>query len=83
MIPQKSTAKTDAATRYRNAVRQIEENTDDVGTGFTDEAIAMHDGEIPERPIRGKISADDAERMDDAGVEYLPYTKPNDPKDNN
>jgi len=68
--------KSSSTDLYREAVRHIEETTEDIGDGFTDEAIAMHDGDIPERPIRGKITEDDAERMDDAGVDYIPYIKP-------
>lgn len=76
MIPPKSNTKPNNVDLYQQAVRYIEETTEDIGDGFTDEAIAMHDGDIEERPIRGKITTDDAERMDDAGVDYIPYIKP-------
>lgn len=66
--------------QYRDAVRILEENTEDVGREFADTAIRMAEGREEERAIRGKITEEDAERMDDAGVDYIPYTQLPDPK---
>lgn len=46
--------------------------TVDVGTEFTHEARKIHDGEAPERPIRGQASLEDARALLDDGVSVLP-----------
>ena len=50
----------------------IENNSDYVGKDFATEARAMHDGDVPDRPIHGEASLADAKALVDDGVPVLP-----------
>ena len=52
--------------------REIETNTDDVGTKFAEVARLMHAGETPERPIRGQATGAEVEALLEEGVDVLP-----------
>ena len=45
--------------------------TEDVGTGFADEARRIHYLESPERPIRGEASFEEFESLRDEGIEVM------------
>jgi hypothetical protein len=46
--------------------------TVDVGADFPKEARRIHDGEAPERPIRGQASPEEASALLEEGVSILP-----------
>ena len=50
----------------------IEANTEDVGKNFVREARAMHDGDTPERAIRGEARPEDAKALIEDGVPVVP-----------
>jgi hypothetical protein len=52
--------------------REIDANTDDVGTKFAETARAMHFGDAPERAIRGQASGEEVEALLEDGVGVLP-----------
>ncbi len=52
--------------------REIEANTDDVGSKFPGVARAIHLGEEPERAIRGRASLEEARSLIEDGVSVLP-----------
>ena len=52
------------------------ENSDYVGDKFADEARAMHDGEIDDRPIHGQTSVEDAKALLEDGVPVAPLPLP-------
>jgi hypothetical protein len=52
--------------------REIEANTDDVGTRFPQVARAIHLGDEPERAIRGRASLAEAKSLLEDGVGVLP-----------
>lgn len=52
--------------------REIEANTDDVGPKFPEVARAMHQGDEPERAIRGQASLKEARALIEEGVGVLP-----------
>jgi hypothetical protein len=52
--------------------REIEANTDDVGGRFPEVARAMHNGDEPERAIRGRASAAEAKALIEEGVHVMP-----------
>ena len=52
--------------------REIEANTDDVGPRFSEVARAMHQGDEPERAIRGQASLEEAKALIEEGVGVLP-----------
>lgn len=45
---------------------------DDVGERFPDEARKIHDGLVPERPIHGQASFEDARALVEEGIGVLP-----------
>jgi hypothetical protein len=52
--------------------REIEANTDDVGPKFPEIARAIHQGDEPERAIRGQASLAEAKALIEDGVGVLP-----------
>jgi hypothetical protein len=52
--------------------REIEANTDDVGPKFPEVARAMHQGDEPERAIRGQASPAEAKALREEGVSVMP-----------
>src|SRR5271157_4680634 len=52
--------------------REIEANTDDVGSKFPEVARAIHLGDEPERAIRGRASLEEARSLVEDGVSVLP-----------
>jgi hypothetical protein len=51
---------------------QILADTIDVGKSFPEEARKMHDGESPERPIRGEATAAEVHALIEDGVKIMP-----------
>jgi hypothetical protein len=66
----------EADREVRAMARALQEKivatTVDVGAEFAREARRIHDGEAPERPIRGQTSPEDARALLDEGVEIMP-----------
>ena len=52
--------------------REIEAKTDDVGTKFAELARSMHEGETPERAIRGQATGAEVEALLEEGVGVMP-----------
>lgn len=52
--------------------KRIFEQTDDVGARFSDEARKIHQGVVPERPIHGLASFEEASALLEEGVGILP-----------
>lgn len=52
--------------------REVEAKTTDVGQDFAKEARRMHDGDAPERAIRGVAGLDDAKKLLEDGVPVVP-----------
>lgn len=48
----------------------IEENSENVGDDFADEARAIHYGEAEERDIYGKTTDQEADELDEEGIEF-------------
>ena len=57
--------------------RDVEENCEFVGDEFAEEAKRIHYGESEERGIYGQATEEEAEDLDDEGVEYIrfPFTR--------
>ena len=53
----------------RQLRQQIEENCDYVGERFPEEARRIHYGEVEKRDIYGEASDEDAQALDDEGIE--------------
>jgi hypothetical protein len=75
----------DKEKQLRAAIRHlrqtIEEQTDDVGRDFPDEARRMHRGDTPQRSIRGQASLEDARALIEDGIDVMPL--PSLPEDRN
>jgi hypothetical protein len=52
--------------------KRILEQTDDVGMHFPEEARKIHHGLVPERPIHGQASFEEARALIEEGVGILP-----------
>ena len=49
----------------------LKENFEDVGNGFADEAMKMHYDEIEYRNIKGTMTDDEEQELQEEGVEYF------------
>jgi hypothetical protein len=65
-----------ARTALARLRRFVESRTEDVGRRFAEEARAIHDGEAPERPIRGEATLADAQALREDGIDALPLPFP-------
>ena len=61
---------------WLEASRHIAAKTEDVGEQFADQALRMHKGEEPERPIRGQASVQQAMELLEEGVPVMPLALP-------
>lgn len=64
----------------REVRRSIEENCENVGDRFADEALRIHYGEAPERGIYGEMTQTQREELEDEGVEVhnIPWVRDTD-----
>lgn len=53
-------------------IREIVRNSDNVGSGFADEARRMHEGEIEQRAIRGTATAGECQSLIEDGISIMP-----------
>lgn len=56
--------------------RKIAAHTEDVGRRFAREARQMHHGQLPERPIRGQATPDEAQQLLEEGIAIMPLPLP-------
>lgn len=61
--------------------RKIAAKTEDVGERFAEEALRMHKGEEPERPIRGKATPQQTMELLEEGVPVMPLALPKSSKE--
>ncbi len=61
--------------------RKIAAKTEDVGERFAEEALRMHKGEEPERPIRGQATPQQAMELLEEGVPVMPLALPKSSKE--
>jgi hypothetical protein len=63
-------ANTEMLGMLRAFKKTVMENSEDVGTGFADEARKIHFGEAEERNIRGSSTMDEARALAEEGVPF-------------
>jgi hypothetical protein len=51
-------------------LRDVVRNTEDVGERFPEEARKIHYQEVPERPIRGRASREEAQALTEEGIDF-------------
>jgi hypothetical protein len=56
---------------WLRAVRHVMSTTDDVGDRFAEEARRIHYGEIDMRAIRGQATPDEAQALQEEGIEVV------------
>jgi len=61
---------------WLKAVRHVLANTEDVGERFAEEARRIHYGEVPERGIRGQVSAEQRDQLIEEGIEIFALPLP-------
>lgn len=61
---------------WMRAVRQVIANTEDVGERFAEEARRIHYGEVEERNIRGRATAEESDALRDEGIEFMAMPLP-------
>ena len=61
---------------WMQAVRHLMANTEDVGTGFAEEARRIHYGETPQRGIRGQTTDEERRALDEEGIEVMSIPVP-------
>ena len=61
---------------WLHLARKIAASTEDVGERFAQEARRIHHGEVPERAIRGKATADEAVQLLEEGIAVVPMPLP-------
>ena len=66
---------------WLQASRHIAAKTEDVGDQFADQALRMHKGDEPERPIRGKATPKQAVQLLEEGVPIMPLALPDSSKE--
>ena len=61
---------------YQQLVSAVMAASEDVGTGFAEEARRIHYNEAPERPIRGQTTDEEYEALQDEGIEVIRLAVP-------
>lgn len=69
-----STAQLQAA--WMQMVRHVVANTEDVGSGFSEEARKMHYGETELRNIRGQATPEETQELLEEGIQVMPLPLP-------
>ena len=66
---------TEMVANYRQLVRTLIANSEDVGEQFAEEARKIHYEEAPDRAIRGQASDDDLASLADEGIAVISLPK--------
>lgn len=61
---------------WLETARQIIEKTEDVGDQFAHEARRIHQGDAPERGIRGQVTAEEKVELREEGIDVLSIPLP-------
>ncbi|MDI1349181.1 DUF1178 family protein [Aquabacterium sp.] len=61
---------------YLQVVRQVIQQTENVGEHFADEARRIHHGDAPERAIRGQATAEERAELREEGIDTLALPVP-------
>ena len=61
---------------WMKVVQHVMQNTEDVGSGFAEEARKIHYGEKPERNIRGQVTATESQALHEEGIAVVSLPMP-------
>lgn len=76
MNPEQAQTLQQLQAAYLSMVRQVVQNTEDVGERFASEARKIHEGQAPERGIRGHATPDEAQALMEEGIAVVPLPVP-------
>jgi len=71
VLPKEREAAAAVQAAFVQAVREVLQNTEDVGERFTEEARRMHYGESQTRGIRGQATPEQRAELHDEGIEVF------------
>lgn len=72
MAPSVASADQDRMRALADLRRKVEQNTEDVGSGFAAEARRIHLGDAPQRAIRGEAKPEEAKALIEDGIPVMP-----------
>ncbi len=58
---------------FMRIAREIAQHTEDVGERFAEEARRIHYDEAPARGIRGTTTREEAQALEDEGIDVMPF----------
>ena len=73
---QTSTTMAQMNQAWMKVVQLVLQNTEDVGSGFAEEARKIHYGEKPERNIRGQVTATESQALHEEGIAVVSLPMP-------
>lgn len=80
-IPMTPDGKMDVAALGKQIVEYVENNFDNVGADFAEEALKMHYGVAEPRNIRGVSTPKEEETLKDQGINFFKFPVPVKPSD--
>lgn len=66
----------DLQAQWLRAMRHLVEHTEDVGGRFAEEARRIHYGEVAQRGIRGQATREEAESLQEEGIDVVSLPMP-------
>lgn len=75
-VPAKGSSELSQLAKLATAQAELLKTSDWVGERFTDEARAMHFGEIEQRPVHGQATAEQAKSLIEDGIPIAPLPFP-------
>ena len=73
---QHSSTMAQLSQNWMKVVQHVLQNTEDVGSGFAEEARKIHYGEKPERNIRGQVTATESQALHEEGIAVVSLPMP-------
>jgi hypothetical protein len=70
-----STADDEVRALIAEIRKRILEQSDDLGANFAEEALKIHHGLLPDRPIHGQASFEEAHALIEEGVQIMPIPR--------
>jgi len=76
VLDQHSSTMAQLNQNWMKVVQHVLQNTEDVGSGFAEEARKIHYGEKPERNIRGQVTATESQALHEEGIAVVSLPMP-------
>ena len=76
VLDQHSSTMAQLNQNWMKVVQHVLQNTEDVGSGFAEEARKIHYGEKPERNIRGQVTVSESQALHEEGIAVVSLPMP-------